>query len=329
MFKKGKCPVCNNYGELLFSNNPLVPQICLKCAASKLDYKNLEHADFFCRTYNIPFNPTQWINIVRKESNPIKIIKSYTAAFLNENRENLYYTTTTKDLWKEANVEWERSMTHAELLQRIKPVMDDFIERGLIKWGTGYNFGELIQLENLYATTVAAFDVNNPMQLDSIKKACKLSVAVDKAVEGGDVKNIKDLSSAYASFIKTAKIDEMIESAQSDVIRTVADLVDHLEKSKFEFTYFDGYDRDIVDKSITAMKEYLRVLVLESTGLEQTFEMIQEKYMQTKQDMIDKQAIKELDLETIVEVAKDEQKNEIDKLVDTDNIMGDYDDDDF
>lgn len=329
MFKKGKCPICGNYNEMTFSNNPLVPSICFKCAADKLNYKNLEHADYFCRTYNIPFNPTKWINIVRKEKTAIQILKAYTAAFLNENKKNLFYTTTTQDLWKEANIEWERSMTHAELLRRIEPIMDDFIERGLIKWGTGYNFGELIQLENLYSSTISMFDVNNPMQIDSIKKACKLSVMIDKSVEAGDVKKIKELTSAYAGFVKTAKIDEMIESSQTDVIRTVADLVDHLEKGGFEFTYYDNFERDIVDTTIRVMKDYLRTLVLESTGLEQTLELIQEKYLQSKQDMIAEKATKELDLERIVEVAKEENTAEIDKFVNSDDIMSGYSEEDF
>jgi hypothetical protein len=58
-FEKGKCPICGNYGDLIFSNNPLVPSICLDCVKKEVDVNNLEHADFFCRTYNLPFDPNK------------------------------------------------------------------------------------------------------------------------------------------------------------------------------------------------------------------------------------------------------------------------------
>jgi hypothetical protein len=57
-FKRGKCSKCGRTAELMFSNNPLSGNtICFDCINDNLDYKNLEHADFFCRTYNLPFKP--------------------------------------------------------------------------------------------------------------------------------------------------------------------------------------------------------------------------------------------------------------------------------
>lgn len=58
IFKIGKCPKCGRNKELMFSNNPLSGgTICFDCIKENLKYDNIEHADFFCRTYNLPFNP--------------------------------------------------------------------------------------------------------------------------------------------------------------------------------------------------------------------------------------------------------------------------------
>lgn len=58
IFTLGKCPKCGKTKELMFSNNPLSGgTICFDCIKENLKYDNLEHADFFCRTYNLPFNP--------------------------------------------------------------------------------------------------------------------------------------------------------------------------------------------------------------------------------------------------------------------------------
>lgn len=58
-FKTGKCPKCNKLGEIILSNNPLSPGICINCLNTEIDYNNIKQADFFCRTYNIPFDPNK------------------------------------------------------------------------------------------------------------------------------------------------------------------------------------------------------------------------------------------------------------------------------
>lgn len=60
-FKIGTCPHCGKIGRLVYSNNPLIsndkPTICFDCIKRQFKHDNLEHADFFCRTYNYSFNP--------------------------------------------------------------------------------------------------------------------------------------------------------------------------------------------------------------------------------------------------------------------------------
>lgn len=58
-FPIGKCSHCGRTNQvLMFSNNPLLGEtICFDCINKALSYQNLSHADFFCRTYNLPFQP--------------------------------------------------------------------------------------------------------------------------------------------------------------------------------------------------------------------------------------------------------------------------------
>ena len=95
-----------------------------------------------------------------------------------------------------------------------------------------------------------ANDITNPFQIDAIQKACLISLQLDKAIIAGDSKAIKELSSAYSSFTKTAQIDDIITSANSDVIASVADLGQYIEQCGGEFTFYDNVSRDIVDKTI-------------------------------------------------------------------------------
>lgn len=326
--KTGICAICGANTALIPSNNKLVPSACPRCIEARVDLKNLEDADFFCRTYNVPFNPNMWIKSIEEDEK--HIIQNYQRYYL-DTLETKEYMSSTKDVWKDANTEWEKSLTHAELLDRITKIKASFIDRGRIKWGTNFTFEELIQLENLFTTTVGSFDINNPMQIDAIKKACKASLLLDKAMFEGDVDNIKNLTSAYQQFVATAKIDEMIESAQTEVIRTVADLAQFLEDNNFEFKFYDNEDRDIVDKTIRDMKEHLRTLVMESTGLEQTLEMIQKNYSQGQQEKANIAATERVPLEEIMAKAKEEYNAEIDSELEDEEILegGDYNEEDF
>jgi hypothetical protein len=269
-----------------------------------------------------------WIKAMEEDEK--HIIQNYQRYYL-DTLETKEYMTNTKNVWKEANKEWEKSLTHTELLNRITKIKASFIDRARIKWGTNFTFEELIQLENLFTTTVGSFDINNPMQIDAIKKACKASLLLDKAMLEGNIDQIKNLTSAYQQFVSTAKIDEMIESAQTDVIRTVADLAQFLEDNNFEFKFYDNEDRDIVDKTIRDMKEHLRTLVMESTGLEQTLEMIQKNYSNSQQEKANIAATSAVPLEEIMAKAKSQYNQEIDAELEDQEILenGDYDEEDF
>ena len=57
------CPICKRPTEVVPTNNPLYPGICLECLQELVDYRDLNQVDFFCRTYNIPFLPEKWLRI--------------------------------------------------------------------------------------------------------------------------------------------------------------------------------------------------------------------------------------------------------------------------
>jgi hypothetical protein len=273
-FKQDRCPKCGKHNIIISSNNPLTPSVCNYCITSLLNYNSLEHGDFFCRSYNIPFKPDLWIKLsnIHKQD----VFKEYVAEVSETLTESLYYNKPTTDLWKKGDEEWKLVQTHEELMERIQPIKEGFVLRNKIKWGSDYTFQELISLEHLFMNTLRSNDISNPMQIDAIKKACKMSIALDRAITSGESKEINDLSKAYQNFVKTAKIDDIITAASQDVISNVAELVDFLEKNGFEFTYYDDVERDIVDKSINDIKQYIKRLVLDASGahLETVFDSI-------------------------------------------------------
>jgi len=322
--KVNKCSKCGKNHTILPSNNPLLPEICTQCIIETFDYKNIEHADFFCRTYNIPFDPNVWI----KMSSELKqnVFKEYTLTHITEEQE---YEHVSLNTWKDLNEQWGLVQTHEELIARIRPIKEGYMLRNQIKWGSNYTFEELITLENLYINTLKANDVSNPMQKDAIKKACKMSVALDRSIVNGDSKEINELSKAYQNFVKTAKIDDLITASSQDVIANVAQLVKFIEDQGYEFEYYDNVDRDIVDKSMKDIQQFLQRLVIDATGLESVFETINSALKTEDALKKDAESYEKVPLEELYAKALEQQSEDFDQELESEELeIGDDDDED-
>ena len=285
-FKIGVCPKCGRRNvQLMLSNNPLDGgTICFDCIKDNLNYQNLEHADFFCRTYNLPFNPELWIQTT-KEFGPDSF-REYAALILSqeENQPNLAYSGSTRDLWGRVNKEWEKCRSFTEVLKRLNPIRDSYVDRGRLKWGEQYTFEEIIKLDSIYSRTLKANNITNPMQKEAVKTLCKLQIEMDEAIRMKDAKAIKDFSNAWSTFAKQADLENMINETKTDDITTVAELYGYMEKSGFKFKFYDGFDRDEVDRTIKDIQDANRRLILESTGLQPLLEEMARKRMQTVEE---------------------------------------------
>ena len=284
-FSIGTCPKCNKRKLLMYSNNPLSGNtICFDCINEQLDYNNIEHAEFFCRTYNLPWQPELWLDL--SLSCGEKVFQEYTSLLLDDkaNQPNLAYSSSTKDLWTRTNREWEKCRSFNQILSKLKPIKDSYIERGRLKWGEQYTFEELIQLDSVYSRTLKANNITNPLQKEAVKTLCKINIEMNEAIRAKDAKSMKDYSTAYSTFAKQADLEGMINETKTDDITTVAELYDYMEKSGFQFKFYDGYDRDEVDRTIKDIQDTNRRLILESTGLQPLLEEMTRKQMETKEE---------------------------------------------
>lgn len=256
--------------------------------------------------------------------------KVYVQQFYETDKNNLYHQPFTSDLWKKVDEEWQKCLDYKEMLSKIDRIRESFIERNTIKWGANYTFEEYVQLENLLVSTLRANDISNPLQIDAIKKSCKISVELDRAIRDGDVKGIKDLSSAYTAFNKTAQLDDVIAASNSDVITTVADLAEYIEQCGGQYTYYDGVERDIVDKTINDIKEYLRVLVQDATGLDSMLEQIGKQYRTSVEQQATDESTANYSIHDIIQDQANAANQEFDKELAEETLedlfMGEEDD---
>ena len=269
-FPVSNCSICNKNKTLMFSNNPLVTSsVCFDCIKEKLDYNNLQQADFFCRTYNLPFLPDLFITL--SEQYKGDVWQQYTQAILDDPAyaPNLYYSSSTRDMWARANKEWEKKRSFAEILASLDSIRESYITRARLKWGQQYTFEQLIKLDDIYSKTLKANRIINPLQKEAVKTLCKLQIEIDEAIQNKDTKAMRDFSNAWSTFSKQADLETMINETKTDDITTVSELYDYMEKAGFQFKFYDGFPRDEVDQALADISASNKRLILEATGLEQ------------------------------------------------------------
>lgn len=238
----------------------------------------------------------------------VATFKEYTRMVLEdaENRPNLAYESTTHDLWTRTNKEWEKCRVFSQILNKLAPIKESYIERGRLKWGEQYTFEELIKLDSVYSRTLKANNITNPLQKEAVKALCKINIELDEAIKMKDAKAIKDYSTAYASFAKQADLEGMINETKTDDITTVAELFKYMEDNGFEFKFYDGYDRDEVDRTIKDINDTNRRLILESTGLQPLLEEMARKRMETAEEQKTQEAVKDTSLQDLLNYSVDD-----------------------
>ena len=325
------CPICKRNVEILPTNNPLYPGICLECLQEQVDYRDLNQVDFFCRTYNIPFLPDKWLRIAEEVGE--ETFFHYVEVVKNEYPKTLYNGETASDLWNKVNKEWLKCTSLNDAIQAIAPIKENFIKRMQLKWGTEYSFEDYIQLEFLYTNTAQSSGTTNPLTLDIIRKIAIISVEMEKALTDKNIKAAAEFSKMHKQLIDAAGISDMIEVGETDTISTLSELCDYVESQGFQLQFYDGVARDVVDKTILDQQEWTRKFFETNTGIVQDYQLIEETYQNKLEKEKSGEAFDELSLETLLEETKRgmgagfTEESESDDMSDLD--IGDIDDPKF
>lgn len=313
------CPLCGKAKRIVQSNNPIVAGVCEDCLNEQFDYTNLKQANFFCRTYNLPWHPDKWCTISKEAKQ--ETFYEYVTVIKDEYPHSLYNEEQTADLWGQLNEEWKKNLTFEQLLEEIKPIKESFMQRMQIKWGPQFTFQEFLSLEHLYTNTIQSTGTTNPLTIDIVKKIAVISVMMEKALFEGDIKAAGEYSKMHKSLIEAAGLNDMIEVGESDVISTVSELCDYLEQNDFQFRFYDGVSRDIVDKTIADMQAWTRQFVLDTTGIQQTYELIEDTYKNKLEKEKSEQATSDVSLDELLEQTKQKFNADFDASLDEEDFM--------
>lgn len=272
------CPICGKSQELDYylptSNNSKFSingksVICIECIAKTIDRKDLTTIDKMCQFLDLPFDPNKWIEMESKYEKLGPLLLDYCF----EMTKGEYQESD----WQSVNKAWEKAREYNTLIEKVKSIHSDLLLYLRKKWGSGDDLvlDDYLRMEEYERHTLSHYPFKDEARKDVIRKLAKLSVLSDKEITNGNTKDAVAYLQAYNTLMKELGIGSEIAN-DGDTINTLSELVSYLEKKGFVLNYRINENRDVVDKTIENMQQYVKRLFNDSQ------ETVTEMYNQKK-----------------------------------------------
>ncbi len=258
------------------TNSPFFPSgflpYCPSCI-SKLYTPTLEGMDALCRWANWPFYANKFVLLLKGNADAETLLSIYYKTNIAVMFKEGY---TSKIDWSSVATELEQLNSEGKLIDTLNPEKQKQHEQELrMFWEVDpevpqYSISQLEKLQKLYEDLGRTQNATG-LQEDQAKKVCSLSLDMDIARRNGELELYAKLMNAYTSLIKVAEFTPKTSQSSSS-FESVGELVAFLEKTGFINKFYDGEQRDIVDKTIKSQQIFLRRIVSGESNLAEKIE---------------------------------------------------------
>ena len=237
--------------------------ICRECLSKIIAAAPIEErwntVDKICQWADVPFIPGEWEKIY--QSNGKNALGVYIAIFRNEEYKNL---------------DWEMyNKVYLELLEenRVEDAIPELKEKQLKdwhkKWGVDYDEQQLEYLENLHQGLLNSQNIVGALNEDQAMKLCKISLIIEEKIRAG-----LDFSKELKSYDSLATLSNLTPKNVKDAneFDSFGEVYAYLEKTGWINKYYDGAIRDEVDNTEKNIKNWIRYLYVNETGIAEEIE---------------------------------------------------------
>lgn len=237
--------------------------ICRECLSKIIAAAPIEErwntVDKICQWADVPFIPGEWEKIY--QSNGKDALGVYIAIFRNEEYKNL---------------DWEMyNKVYLELLEenRVEDAIPELREKQVKdwhrKWGMDYDEQQLEYLENLHQGLLNSQNVVGALNEDQALKLCKISLIIEEKIRAG-----LDFSKELKSYDSLATLSNLTPKNVKDAneFDSFGEVYAYLEKTGWVNKYYDGAVRDEVDNTEKNIKNWIRYLYVNETGIAEEIE---------------------------------------------------------
>lgn len=260
------CPVCGNKQELDYylptsNSTPYSINgksvICIECMAQHINRKKLETIDKMCQFLDIPFEPNIWIEMEGEYEKLGPLLLDYCYKMIRGEYQD--------SDWSTVNALWEKAREYNGLLDKVQVIHADLLLYLRKKWGASSDLtlDDYLRMEEYERHTLSHYPFKDEARKDVIRKLAKISVLSDKSITAGNTKDAVSYLQAYNTLMKELGIGNEIANNEGS-INTLSELVSYLEKKGFVLNYRITENRDVVDKTIENMQQYVRRLFNDS-----------------------------------------------------------------
>lgn len=262
-----KCKEELSYSNFISVNSPLHPgslPYCRKCLAKiisseKEEEKRWNVIDRICQWADVPFIPGEWQKLY--VSNGENTLGVYISIFRDEQYRHLHWDDYNKvylELQQENRVEDAIPELHEKLYKDLRK-----------KWGQHYLDEDLEYLENLHQGLLQSQNVVGALNEDQALKLCKISYIIEEKMRAG-----QDFSKDLKAYDELAKLANLTPKnvKEANEFDSFGEVFAYLEKTGWENKYYDGAIRDEVDNTEKNIKNWLRYLYVNETGVAEEIE---------------------------------------------------------
>lgn len=261
-----KCKVERTVANYIAVNSPLhsgsLP-ICRDCLAKMIssapDDERWNVVDKICQWADVPFIPGEWEKFYQK--NGKNALGMYIAVFRNEGYNTLdwsMYNDVYLQLLEEGRVE--------DAIPELKEKQLKDLHR---KWGMEYDEQQLEYLENLHQGLINSQNIVGALNEDQALKLCKISLIIEEKIRAG-----VDFSKELKSYDSLSNLANLTPKNVKDAneFDSFGEVFAYLEKTGWVNKYYDQAVRDEVDNTEKNIKNWLRYLYVNETGIAEEIE---------------------------------------------------------
>jgi hypothetical protein len=210
-----------------------------------------------CQFLNIPFDPNEWIEMEEEYEKLGPLLLDYCYKMIRGEYQD--------SDWSNVNAMWQKAREYNGLLDKVQVIHGDLLLYLRKKWGASSDLvlDDYLRMEEYERHTLSHYPFKDEARKDVIRKLAKISVLSDKSITAGNTKDAVSYLQAYNTLMKELGIGNEIANNEGS-INTLSELVSYLEKKGFVLNYRINENRDVVDKTIENMQQYVRRLFNDS-----------------------------------------------------------------
>ena len=238
--------------------------ICRECIGKMIsdekdETKKWNLINKLCQWADIPFVPEEWDKIYCTKGKDAFGI--YCSIFRSEP-----YNTLDWQMYNDVYLQLKEEQRLEDAIPALKERQMNDLRK---KWGMGYDDEQLGYLESLHQGLIASQNIVGALNEDQALKLCKISLIIEEKIRAG-VDFDKDLR-AYDSLAKLSNLTPK-NVKEANEFDSFGEVFAYLEKTGWMNKYYDGAIRDEVDNTEKNIKNWLRYLYVNESGVAEEIE---------------------------------------------------------